>query len=116
LAISVLEDCHARHVLVRGHAELSSLRCACMLGNFYAVNSDDTRALAILNDAVSRACAAHGPNSIIALECKYHLGIAFFIQKNFSAALDCVASHERSHASRYDYVYFAWAHLSDPFF
>ena len=62
-----------------------------MLGNFYAVNSDDTRALAILNDAVSRACAAHGPNSIIALECKYHLGIAFFIQKNFSAALDCVA-------------------------
>ena len=89
--MSLLEDCHARHVSVRGKADIASLRCACMLGHFYAVMCDDARSVTILNDAVLTACAAHGQNSVIACQCKYHLGIAFFIQKNFSAAFDCLA-------------------------
>jgi hypothetical protein len=91
LAMSVLEDCHARHVSVRGLVDPSSLRCACMLGHFCAVMFDDARALAILNDVVLKACATHGHSSIIAMNCKYYLGIAFFMQKNYSAALDCFA-------------------------
>ena len=87
----VLEDCHARHVLVRGKADPASLRCACMLGHFYAVMSDDARAVTILNDAVLNARSTHGHNSVIAFNCTYHLGIAFFIQKNTSAALECLA-------------------------
>jgi hypothetical protein len=59
-----------------------------MLGHFYAVLSDDARALAILNDAVVTACAAHGDASVAANHCKYHLGMALFTQKNITAALD----------------------------
>jgi hypothetical protein len=61
-----------------------------MLGHFYAVMSDDVRALSILNDAVVTACAAHGDTSVVAHHCKYHLGMALFIQKNVTAALDCL--------------------------
>ena len=62
-----------------------------MLGHFYAVMSDDVRSLTILNDAVLNARATHGHNSVIACHCTYHLGIAFFIQKNVIAALECLA-------------------------
>jgi hypothetical protein len=85
--MSVIEDCNARHVSVRGKADIASLRCACMLGHFYAVMSDDARSLTILNDAVLKARTAFGDNSRIAMDCKYNLGIAFFIQKKWKNTL-----------------------------
>ncbi len=87
----VLEDCYARHVSIRGKSDPASLRCACMLGHIYAILFDDARAVALLNESVSNACAAYGHTSVIACQCKYHLGMAFFIQKNVNSAMDCLA-------------------------
>jgi hypothetical protein len=61
-----------------------------MLGHFYALISDDSRALSILNDAESNSRAVYGEASVIACHCKYHLGVALFITKNTSAALECL--------------------------
>ena len=62
-----------------------------MLGHVYAVMFGDARAVDLLNESVSNACAAYGHTSVIACHCKYHLGMVFFIQKNVNSAIDCLA-------------------------